>query len=259
MTLSACGGGSAISPSTTRKQSTAATTTIPPTTAPSATRSPSSPTPVSAVLPMVTCPTTYGLSPASTPVLPSTTSESVPGDLVGELAVYTDLQGEMKLLGPIGWACSATIGADGSERIDVHPPGQTGSTSEPFHNSSVEAIMGNRTGGCEGCAVTQASPLFRAAASQCESQFAGDAQECHAQPTGESTESIEPGVVGFLDPPGVTGDGNPSGGQYPANGVMTFQTSRYTESFLDTCTLPASRQALCTAALDNFVQLYGTA
>ena len=78
-------------------------------------------------------------------------------------------------------------------------------------------------------------------------------------PTGESTEPIESGVVGFLDPPGVAGDGAPSGGEYPANGVMTYQTANYTTSWLDTCTLPTTGHAICTAALDNFVQLYGKA
>lgn len=220
---------------------------------------PGSSSSLSAVLPLVVCPTTYGASPPTTVILPSTISESVPRDLATQLAMYTDRQGFMKLLGPTGWSCAANFGADGSGGVQVYPAGQ----SNPVNHQSASSdlgIVGTQNGGCVGCAVTQASRLFAAALSQCESEFPGDAQACPSQPpAGESTEPIAAGVVGFLDPPGIAGDGNPSGGQYPANGVMTFQTQQYTTSFLDTCTLPSSEHALCTAALDNFVQLYGTA
>jgi hypothetical protein len=53
------------------------------------------------------------------------------------------------------------------------------------------------------------------------------------------------------------GDGNPSGGEYSANGVMTFHSPNVDGSWVDTCTLPDSRHALCTAALNDFVARYG--
>lgn len=164
----------------------------------------------------------------------------------------------MQLLGPTGWSCSADYGADGSGGVQVYPPGQA-DPNEQDPPASAEGIVGTQNGGCLGCAVTQASPLFASAQSQCESQFPFDSGACPSLPAGESTEPIEPGVVGFLDPPGVAGDGVPSGGNYPANGVATFQSGGETTSYLDTCTLPSSDQALCTAVLDNFVQLYGSA
>ena len=163
----------------------------------------------------------------------------------------------MKLLAPTGWSCAANYGADGSGGVQVFPSGESDPNGEPFQASSAEGVVGTQSGGCQGCAVSQASPLIPAAASACESEFGGSAQSCQSQPADESTVQIESGVVGFLDPPGVAGDGNPSGGQYPANGVMTFHSGQFSDSYLDTCTLPSSEHDLCTTALDNFVQLYG--
>jgi len=74
----------------------------------------------------------------------------------------------------------------------------------------------------------------------------------------ESVEQLGGGVVGFEDPPGVAGDGNPSGGPYPANGVMTYYSGDQNGSWMETCTLPSAEKALCTAVLDNFVSAYGT-
>ncbi len=84
---------------------------------------PTSPSPAteSAVLPLVACPTTYGVSPTSTDEIPSTVAESVPTDLAGAHAVYTDGQGSMKVLGPTGWSCAANYGADGSGGVQVYP------------------------------------------------------------------------------------------------------------------------------------------
>ncbi len=49
----------------------------------------------------------------------------------------------------------------------------------------------------------------------------------------------------------------PSGGPYPANGVMTYYSGNENGGWLDTCTLPNSEHALCTVALNAFVSFYG--
>ena len=51
------------------------------------------PATVTARLSQVVCPTTYGVQPTTTPELPSTVAESVPSELVGDVAVYTDSGG----------------------------------------------------------------------------------------------------------------------------------------------------------------------
>jgi len=66
-----------------------------------------------------------------------------------------------------------------------------------------------------------------------------------------AAESVTPdssGVVSFEDPPGISGDGTPSGGKYQADGVMTFhQGGTGASSWLETCTLPDSDSAACKA------------
>lgn len=63
-------------------------------------------------------------------------------------------------------------------------------------------------------------------------------------------------AVGFVDPPAVKGDGNPSGGAYPASGVLLYAwggilRAGYGASII-TCTLPGSDTDLCAAALNAF-------
>lgn len=169
--------------------------------------------------------------------------------------MYVDEQGDMKLLGPSGWVCNADFGADGSGGVSVYPTGETLPTGPLPSNSTIEAIVGSETSACVGCRELQACPLFASAAADYQNDYQTTCTS--TPPSGESVEPIESGVVGFLDPSGISGSGNPSGGAYPANGVMTYHSGNDNGSWLDTCTLPYSQQALCTAVLNNFAQTYG--
>jgi hypothetical protein len=239
------------------KPGATATTAAPGTTTTSTTSAPAT---VSAQLSQVVCTTTYGLQPTSTPNLPSTVAESIPSNLVSEIAVYTDAQGQMQILAPTGWACSATLGVDGSSELAAFPEGQTNPTTYSTTPDTGEQVVGSQTGACVGCTYSQATPLFTAAASQCSSGNTGDPSMCPGPYAGESIDPIGDGIVGFLDPPGVKGSGAGSGGAYPANGVSTYhpETSGSQTSYIETCTLPDSQHSLCTAALDNFVLAYGS-
>jgi hypothetical protein len=216
---------------------------------------PSTSASVNVTVPLVTCPTTYGVFPPTPAPLPSSITVSAPSDLAGQLAVYTDQQGTVKLVGPKGWQCSASYGADGSGVVRVYPTGEQEPTGSAFSPQQQEAIVGSETSACEGCREFQACPLFSAAASDYSTDYGMSCPE--TRPTEESTDQISTGVIGFEDPAGVAGDGNPSGGPYPANGVMTYYSANEDGSWLDTCTLPNSEHALCTVALNSFVSLYG--
>jgi hypothetical protein len=58
------------------------------------------------------------------------------------------------------------------------------------------------------------------------------------------------------------GDADPSGDAYPANAVLTYtndpaeSTGNFWSSWFETCTLPYSQQALCTAVLNDFASRY---
>lgn len=255
------GAGLAIagcSGTTTRPRAATTTTSRPASTTTSASSTTSTTAAVTAVLPLVACPTTFGVSPSSTTPVPSTISESVPSSLVDKLAVFTTQSDTLKILGPTGWSCSAEVGADGSTGVDAYPPGSSAPSTGPFQSSSAEAVVGSDTGGCEGCSVSEAAPLFPVAAAKCSSQFGSSATSvCRKAPTSEQHDQISGTVVGFLDPPGIAGDGVPSGGPYPANGVMIFTTGASGGTWLETCTLPDADHALCTASLNTFVGLYG--
>jgi hypothetical protein len=175
-----------------------------------------------------------------------------------KLAVYTDSHGYIKLLAPNDWTCSAEFGQDGSGGVAVYPPGEFAPHSgfEPnglAPDSSTEAIVASETGACQGCEVDQACRLF-SSAKAASVQYGG----CLRRAAAEAVDQIRPGVVAFQDPPGVTGDADPSGGRYPANGVMTYHPGSYSGSWLDTCTLPSAEHTLCTASLNTFVSWYGT-
>ena len=214
---------------------------------------------VAATLPVVACPTSYGVEPApAAKILPSTISVSVPKDLASQLSVYADEAGLMDVLAPTGWDCTASLGADGSGGVTVLPAGEVlPNTSNALPaGSTAEAIVATQNGGCQGCADYQACPYFAAAAQNLGSP-------CTSTPP--STESIAPlssTVVSFSDPPGTAGGANPSGGQYPANAVMTYvmnppgSVGNTVTSWLETCTLPYSQHALCTSVLNDFVARY---
>lgn len=70
-------------------------------------------------------------------------------------------------------------------------------------------------------------------------------------------ETGSPGVAEFTDPPGIAGDGNPSGGPYYAFGTMSYCSPlNETGSWMDACTLPAQDRAIRTAGIQLFVKYY---
>lgn len=213
-------------------------------------------------LPIVVCPTSFGIAPPPPVSLPATMVVKVPTPTAAHLAVYSDNQGIMKLLAPRGWVCTARYGADGSGGVAVSPSGESipsswGAGWTLPASSPDTAIIGIETSACAGCTLGQACPLFSAAATAFQNQFGRSCPKI--RPASEDVDQITSGVAGFADPPGVAGDGIPSGGQYPANGVMTYYPHNDSGSYLDTCTLPSSQRQLCTAVLDTFIAWYGEA
>lgn len=167
----------------------------------------------------------------------------------------------MRLLAPRGWTCQALYGADGSGGVAVYPAGQAlppgwGAGWKLSPSSTVRAVIGMETSACAGCTQAQACPLFAAAAKDYTNGFGRPCPQ--TRPEAETSTHLGAGVMAFEDPPGVAGDGVPSGGRNPAHGVMTYYSDNPSGSWLETCTLTAGEKDLCTATLDYFVASYGT-
>jgi hypothetical protein len=165
----------------------------------------------------------------------------------------------MELVAPKGWSCAASYGADGSGGVVAYPRGErlprSWAAGWPLaRTSAAAAITGLESSACYGCTLAQACRLFLSAATAWRTAFG---QPCPARPAAELVARIGAGIVTFEDPPGVKGDGLPSGGLYPANGVMTYHPRAPDGSWRETCTLPGSDKDECTAVLNAYLSWYG--
>ena len=185
----------------------------------------------------------------------------MPADETVNLVLYGDDAGIMMLVGPSGWTCHGSYGADGSGGLVISPVGEA-VPSDPdvgWHlsaSSSDEAIVGYETGGSPVEGAELACPLFESAAAVVKQDLG---RGCAApRPIKETSTGSMSGEVAFEDPTGVTGDGIPSGGQDPANGVMLYRPKQgEPTTSLATCTLPASQRDVCSAVLTHFSALSG--
>ena len=215
-----------------------------------------------ATLPLVVCQTSSGVT-TTTAALPGSVTVKVPAADAGanNLAVYSDEAGRLQLLGPtVGWTCTGSFGADGSGIMALAPVGTTVplSNGTAWHlpaTSSTQAIVAMESGASTVQGAELACPYFSAAKSTTQ-QSVGKA--CAAAPAAEQVAPISSTAVGFSDPPGVAGGGYPSGGQYPARGVVLYQ-SKPTEPTASsaTCTLTTAQQDLCAAVVTQFVASFG--
>lgn len=235
----------------TTTSTTAATTTT--------TSAPADPTAaVTTSIPVVDCPTSYAGGTTPSKILPTTLSVSLPADLASQVSVYADESGVMDVLAPKGWECTGSFGADGGGGVSVVPAGEVlPETSALPSGSQLEGVVAYQNGGCAGCATSDACPFFASA-------YQNDPTLCTntSPPSEEQVTPLASNVVAFEDPPNFNGDANPSGGEYPANAVMTYtqdpsgQDPNYWSEWRETCILPYSQQTLCTAVLNDFVSRY---
>jgi hypothetical protein len=239
-------------------------TTTPPTTAPSGTTTgtfpPSTTVPTTGLVPLSltlwSCPTALGITGATSAPLTTPVRVMVPpGFTSSQLAVYTDTQGIMELLAPAGWDCQATVGADGASNIEIAPPGQAAASGSSLEvGSTIEEVRGDQTSASAASADLQACQLFPAA----ETNLKGIGPKCTMlSPPAEEATLDTNNIIEFTDPPGVAGDGDPSGGAYSASGVMTYYTSNEAGSWTETCVLPPRESRLCGAIISSFIESYG--
>ena len=211
---------------------------------------------VSVQLPLNVCPTTVGVSSETPTILPSTVHVEINKVDSTTLAFYSDNEGLTTLLAPTGWTCTAAIGANGSSSVQVSPSGQSVVSSGSLRAGSTDQVISaSQTSACVGCRESLACPLFDSAANDYQRAFQ------HACPSTRPSSEVQTvrtsHLAEFTDPPGVHGDATPSGGEYPAMGVMTyFDDAKSDGSWTETCVLPAADKSLCEEILRNFVATY---
>jgi serine/threonine protein kinase len=193
---------------------------------------------------VTSCPTQYGVQGATSP--PTPPSLAAPTSIASRLGGFSN--GSISALGPTGWSCTGLVGANGGRSLTIYPPGEPAPELPGGTSSPIRAIFIEIPSAQTGNAPSLACPLFSTAAAMAPTT-------CAPPPAQESVHRSGSDVVEFEDPAGVTGDGTPSGGSYPANGVMIWnQSGQY--SALATCTLPEAEHAVCTAVLNNFLAHY---
>jgi len=216
-------------------------------------------------LTVVECPTSYGLNGTPASILPDTIATTLDPAVASQLSFYSDATRSIDpILAPKGWVCGAGIGADGGTGISVAPPGTDLSNQQ---TAPSEEVVADANPACQGCVFDDTCALdpnvveIYANSYSCKSTVpAGESVKwLNGSPTDvadspNGTSQIINNVVAFEDPPGVSGDGKPSGGPNPANGVVEFQNGNGEgRDAKETCTLPPGEHALCTAILNDFV------
>ncbi|GEM_PF-4499512 len=218
-----------------------------------------------AALRVLLCETSHGVAGQVMPPPPTTLAPDTTSPLLGQLAFYTD--GGMFVLAPRDWSCHAVVGADGQETVSVYPP-QAASYDRPpdctlgadlqgclSPQLSVPVISAHGYSACLGCVAYDFCALFPVAWT---SWGNGNQRTCpYSVPPQEQHDYLTPSVATFEDPPGVVGDGNPSGSVWPSNGVALYSPYPRVVSYKETCLLPEPDHAECTAILNDFVARYG--
>jgi len=205
--------------------------------------------PAVSVLPVISCPTTYGAGSGSGPFVPHQLPTTAS---VHDLSFYSN--GMITVLGPAGWACGALVAADGGQKLDVYRPGKPDySLNIVPRGTAVIEVDADYTGHLPGAEQVCALFPHSAAASEVEQ----DGMSCPAAP-GEKRSALTDDVVKFTDQPGISGTGAGSGGSLTSVGVAVYpQIPLASDASVDisllSCTLPPKMAALCSAILGDFL------
>jgi hypothetical protein len=203
-------------------------------------------------IPVVTCPTSFGLPDETLGPIPSTMTATVSPAVAAQVTYYGN--GTRTLLGPKGWRCEAAVGADGSTSMSITPPDQPTTTGSPSPDR--QAVTAYTGGACIGCIADMACGLFPEA----WKLFEQPGVSCPTKtPPGELVTRPMPRSAVFEDPPGVAGTGEPSGGRYRAIGLLVFYpgagaggTGQDFPSVLKiTCTLPDAMAQVCDEIIEG--------
>lgn len=195
---------------------------------------------------VVRCATSGFLPPGAKSKTPSRVAVLGAPSSIRGLVAYTNF--EEFLVAPAGMRCSGSVGADGNGEILVWPSGY----AAPSQHSRYEGLTLRLDPACASCRAADACPFFPTFAASVSFPCSAT-----AIPHGERVYALNSAETTFEDPPGVPGDGWPSGGRDPANGVVGVNASENSSVYRATCTLPASEHSVCTVILNDVLARYG--
>jgi hypothetical protein len=147
------------------------------------------------------------------------------------------------VLAPHGFDCKALVGADGGVHVQLAPPGAP--KAGPAVDLEVE-------GSCIGCITAVACGLFPGAVHDMGFPCTTP------RPARERVAKLLPTVRAFIDPAGVRGTGNPSGGRLPAVGAVVYVPNRSAFAARLTCTVEPADSATCQTIIADFLTRVGT-
>jgi hypothetical protein len=191
----------------------------------------------------VACTVTDGAIEGPLPT-PAVTSLAVlaPASLAGRLAVY-GVENEQLIVGPVGWRCTALVGADASSHVTIVDP------QDPTTGIVVDSAPGAPYSGV----LDLACPLFPAADELLHATFGFDCPKQHVPEEQVTMES--PDIARFTDPPGVKAVGALSGGSVPVTGALIYHVApdNVILAFQISCALPEADAAICGVVVDDWI------
>jgi len=200
-----------------------------------------------ATVPVVRCPTlnvtgSTPSPPAAVRVLGS------PASTAG-LSAYSN--GEQLIVGPAGMSCHGQLAQDGGAELLVWPKRKR----RPGRHAHTAGLSLFADPACIGCQADDACPFFAAFARKLGFPCSTGV------PVGETVDRRGSHLVLFEDPAGIAGDGWPSGGPDPANGLVAIHGGLGVEApartvYRATCTLPQRAHATCRTSLDDLIARY---
>jgi hypothetical protein len=204
-----------------------------------------------AKVPVVVCPTQFGTSvPTEVAKIPHFEPVTLPPQRAVSVALYTDLAQLQTVLGPRGWECKASYGADGNGGVTIYPE----KASIRFkgislvNDRNLQAVHVEWNAACVGCILDQTCPYFSGARAMFVQFGYSNPDAICVRPRGEVLQRTSANLDFFLDPPGVKGSATPSGGPFPALGMVYWGgpvklmngRSGTNGSAIETCTIEQS-------------------
>ena len=222
---------------------------------------------VRASVPVVVCRSSYGvpLGEDEKRRPPTTAAVTVREDFGARVTLYSDEASSFQVLGPRGWRCEASRGANGFLVMSIEPPGATPpSTLWSARGPADQLVFAKVPSFC--CADTEVCRLIPRAQRQAEARLGMKLTDaCKPPPSSEvvewlhgspsSTPTDRDTIVRFTDPARVAGSGDGSGGANPARGVILYRPMPEVQSASTgklTCILPESQSDLCEVLLTAF-------